>query len=132
MSEQLIYYADTSVPTYITAGVNEKIPKEIINLLYDLAFMRGHKFLEKGEEQFRASYFQVFDVTVTEEKIIIRHFQEQPDMEDNYEINIIDLMKKKPTPFTQRLYLIEDWNGTPKEEATPDDHHITMLLPDEY
>lgn len=132
MSDRLNYFVDNSVPMYITAGVNEKIPKEICNLLFDLAFMRGHKFLEKGEEQFRASYFQVFDLSVTKDKIIIRHFQEQPDIEENYEFNIDELIEEKPTPFTQRLYLIEDWNGTPKEEALPEDHYITLLFPDEY
>ena len=132
MSDQLNYFVDSTIPKYITVGVHEKIPQQIIHLLLDIAFLRGQKYLEKGDDQFKADYFQVFDLTITDKKVFIRHFQEHPDMEDAYAFDIGQIIKKKPAPFTQRLYLIENWNGAPKEVAKPDDHYMTLLLPNEY
>lgn len=138
MSERLIYFADTTVPTYMTPGIKEKLPKEIVDLLLTMAFNRGRKFLDTGDEQLRAAYFQFFDISVTRKKLIIRHMQEQPDIDKTLEIDISNnsyaqrFIVKKMKESTMRVYLIEDWNGTPKEIATREDHYITMLLPDEY
>ena len=52
--------------------------------------------------------------------------QEQPDyVTEHHKIVLGNFM------YDGRIYLIESWNGK-TENVTPEDHYITLLLPEEY
>lgn len=113
------WFSDKEVPIFMTCGVNEKIPKEIVQCILDMSFERG----KTGE----ADYFQFFDIESISEGFIIKMQQENPEM-----ITECILTTKTDKEFTGRVYCIETWNGVEKHKATIDDHYITVLLPEEY
>lgn len=115
----LKWFSDTEVPIFMTCGVNEKLPIELVQFILDLSFERG----VTGE----ANYFQFFDIESNGEIIKIKMQQENPEMITKCTIAI-----KTDKKFTGRVYCIETWNGVEKPKATIDDHYIMVLLPEEY
>lgn len=125
---KLEYFNNIDVPMYITRGVNESIPKELCQELIALAFQRKVELDKKGME---TSYFQFITIKTSEyegifTKCNIIMEQEQPDYTSEHCRIILGNFK-----FNERLYLVESWNGK-TENVTPEDHYITLLLPEEY
>ena len=129
-SNDLKYFVDQTVQTFITSGVHRSLSVGLIQELFSLCFQRGISLQNQG---LAASYFQVFRITsetskestMTQYKITME--QEQPDYESKH-MKEITFGKS----FNGSIWVIENWNGVPKDKATVDDHYITMLLPEEY
>lgn len=123
--EELEYFVDRTVPCFITNGVKEVLSTETVLCILNLAFERGEEL--KSVPDKKASYFQVFNIEITKDKMItVEMVQEQPDIITKH-IGYISDAKQ----FNGRVYIIEDWNGQ-KENVTVNDHYITILLPSEY
>ncbi|MFG6344652.1 MAG: DUF960 domain-containing protein [Lachnospiraceae bacterium] len=125
---KLEYFNNIDVPMYMTRGVKENIPNELCQDLIALAFQRKAKLDKKGIE---TAYFQLFTIKTKKyndmfTKCDIIMEQEQPDyVTEHHKIVLGNFM------YDGRIYLIESWNGK-TENVTPEDHYITLLLPEEY
>ena len=96
---------------YITSGVRERIPPEILLMMFgSIGFMR-----KKTDDQL--DYLQVFKLeTIGEEGnylLSIRHEQEMPEEK-------IDIVVPVSEPINEKVYIIDDVD------------HVTMLLAEEY
>lgn len=127
--QTLEYYSDITVPTFITAGIKEVLPQEIIQELFVLCFQRAVEL--KGTDM-STDYLQVFDITSERYQDIglkyrMKMSQEQPEYVTKHVKGLVG-----DKVFNGKVYVIESWNGTPSHLANIDDHYITMLLPSEY
>ena len=125
---ELKYFRDETVSMFITPGVKESIPAELCMKLFSLAFQRAVELERKDME---TSYFQLFTIKASPYKGMFTRCdvtmeQEQPDYETQHKVMIMGNFI-----INERLYLIESWNGKTKN-VTPEDHYITLLLPEEY
>ncbi len=96
---------------YITSGVRERIPLEILLMMFgSIEFMRRKT---DGE----LDYLQLFTLeTVGEDGnylLSIRHEQEVPEAK-------IDIVVSVADPINEKVYIIDDVD------------HVTMLLAEEY
>ena len=96
---------------YITSGVRERIPLEILLMMFDSIGFMSKK--TDGE----LDYLQVFKLeTIGEEGsylLNIRHEQEMPE-------ETIDIVVPVSEPINEKVYIIDDVD------------HVTMLLTEEY
>ena len=100
---------------YITRGIDESIPKEVINLLWSL--------LHEHEGKRELDYLQVFVLKTLQTKsgksLLVKWTQEQPAYSlDIYFPNIT-------TDLDTKVWVICSGEGTEEE-------YSTMLLPEEY
>ena len=96
---------------YITSGVRERIPPEILLMMFgSIEFMRR-------KTEGKLDYLQLFTLeTVGEDGnylLSIRHEQEVPEAK-------IDIVVSVADPINEKVYIIDDVD------------HVTMLLAEEY
>jgi hypothetical protein len=127
--ETLHYFEDITVPMVQTIGISNVLPVDLACELLTVCFVRAKLLRATGLE---ADYFQFFDIegSAVNDKLCkfeIKMTQEQPEVKTKF-----TRIYKTDKVFSGRVYVIESWNGTPREKATDDDHYITILLPEEY
>ena len=119
----LRYFDNPEVPIFATHGINDKLPKELMDFMLDIVFHQANVLRMLGEE---VDYFQcleierktdVFKVVLPENGIYERHCFFLPYTGDK--------------TYSGKVYIIESWNGK-TVDVELDDHYITILLPDEY
>ena len=100
---------------FITKGIDESIPKHIINLLWNLI----HQQVGKRE----LDYLQIFEVktigTKGEKSLWVHWTQEQPE----YSVDLY--FPDITTDIDTKIWVICSGEGT-------EDEYSTMLLPEEY
>ncbi|MBR4981932.1 MAG: hypothetical protein IKY94_05180 [Lachnospiraceae bacterium] len=123
----LKYFCTTNIPITITAGVKERVPINVISLIFNVAFQNAAVIRSVKQN---VDYFQVINVEYVDEPdnkgYSIKIMQENPFFEMEYFFE-----DEEGIEFNGKLYLIESWNGK-TENFTPDDHYITLLFPEEY
>ena len=118
--DEIFYYSDRKVATFCHTNVKEKLPDHLINLMFNMAFLRGEACKEQGVS---ADYMQVFYIKMTSEQTYVCMTQEVPRR-----VDIVVLEEKNESPlFEGKVYLIEDSNGGEGAE----NHRITMVLPND-
>lgn len=119
----LRYFDDPGVPIFATHGVNDKLPKELMDFMLDIVFHQANVLRILGED---VEYFQCleieyktngFEVILPENGIYERHSYFLPYTGDKR--------------YSGKVYIIESWNGK-TVDVELDDHYITILLPEEY
>lgn len=103
--------------TYITRGIDDNIPKNIINIIWSLV-MKREEDAEKNNEP--VDYLNVFHIRKTKDDTVlkIKHFQENPPYSNTYRIVSHETVTK------QKVYVIR--------EDSVDLKYFVMLLPEEY
>ena len=100
--------------TYITRGINESLPLELISLLW---------LKVQGVKDRKLDYLQVFKFnnvgTVQEPILEVKWSQEVPKHEESFRVKGIVLEE------VEKVWIICSGEGT-------DDEYSTMLLPEEY
>ena len=123
----LKYFSTINIPITITAGVKERVPINVIGLIFNIAFQNAAVI--RSVNQY-VDYFQVINVKYVDEPdkkgYNIKIMQENPFFEMEYFVET-----DEDIVFNGKLFLIESWNGK-TENLTPDDHYITLLFPEEY
>ncbi|WP_414055554.1 DUF960 family protein [Macrococcus equi] len=102
---------------YITRGIDENIPKNIIKIIWSLVANREEAAQKYNEV---ADYLSVFHIRKTNKKhvINIKHLQEQPPYSNTYKVI------NKESFTRQKVYAIR--------EDSVDLKYFIMLLPEEY
>lgn len=125
--DRLNYFSSTNIPICMTAGVKERVPINVIGLIFEVAFQNAAVI--RSVKQY-VDYFQVFNVEYVDKPDKKGHnikiMQEDPFFEMEYFFEDDEYIG-----FNGKLYLIESWNGK-TENLIPDDHYITLLFPEEY
>jgi len=103
--------------TYITRGIDEHIPHNIINIIWSLVLKREEEAKKYNE---KPDYLSVFHIRKTDNENIIRikHLQEQPPYSHTYQF------VSDQTFNRQKVYVV-------REDAV-DLKYFVMLLPEEY
>ena len=119
--DEIFYYSDRKVATFCTKEISEKLPNNLINLMFDMAFLRGETCKSQG---ISADYLQVFYIKMTSKKTYVCMVQEEPQRVDMFVCR-----NENECPLIEgKVYLIEESNGGDGVE----NHYITMLFPEEY
>lgn len=117
LSASLEMVAMSKYQTYITRGIDENIPDNIINIIWSLVLNREKEAIQQNEEP---DYLSVFHIRKTDKDnvICIKHLQEQPPYSNTYKFISNEVFTR------QKVYVIR--------EDTIDLKYFVMLLPDEY
>ena len=128
MSEDIKYFKDVEVPMLMTAGVNEKLPKQLVQSIVHSVFLGSRELEAEGKE---ADYIQVCNITC--ESPNGAFYQYKWTLRQDDEVTSKEYRKKLlfGQVFNGTVWIIESWNGK-TENVTLDDHYITVLLPEEY
>lgn len=123
LEEKLKYFKDSTVPTFMTIGIQRELPEKLIPWLLSLPFSISLR------NEFDMDSFLILDIEAEETEagtlFGIKLTQEEPEK------TLIFRIELNCKPWSGRVYIIETWNGE-KVSKTLDDHYITILLPSEY
>lgn len=123
MSEPLEYFKDVNVPMFMTPKIKEKLDENTIHWIFSMAFAKADILRENG---IQPDYLQVITLEVNKDgETIVTFYQE---VEKN-ELRV--KCPYKSNKFTGQVFLKESWNGVPAEEASMNDHYITLYFPEE-
>ena len=122
--ESLKYFNDKHVFLGATIGAQEKLGQKMICWLYAAVFANAEYLRGIGMEP---DYLQVLTIekSKSSKNTSVYIYQEEPEHTEMYECDCND------NGYTGKVYMKENWNGTPAEKADIDDHYIMVYLPGE-
>lgn len=128
IESELRYFENVDVPMMMTSGVNEELHQELVQCLVACAFKQSKELKSQGKVM---DYFQLVEIEseqfMDEEWTRYKWTMRQDDGSEVTGRKVLQSDKR----FIGKVYIIESWNGK-TENVTPDDHYITVLLPEEY
>lgn len=120
--DKLKYYYYPNIPIWATGGAVEKLGMDLVRMIGRLVMKNAQ---DMRAENIEPDYLKVLEVKNIRGKVVIAVYQEEPKHLIAYKCDV------DANGFTGRVYVKEAWNGVPPEDATMDDHYITIYLPGE-